>query len=760
MIRQKLPNRPKARDQINAKWGRDVVDYLRASTPISDGKSTAISRFPGGSIIGATKERQTIAKITGGGTSGLYDATEQVWDASGGVFVDADEGKVWSSSGSGDFPQLQEINMAENVADDSYVLVYSRFHDEGELVWVFDATSSASDGLIHFSAALFNDGADKIKVQPGSVFSYFGTATIPETDIVAVDGDVYIEISLITDINATVSAALILGTYPGYINESASKIYYKLGTITTISAAFVWTAAHDGDIHIGSGRHEFITLRNAADDGTSDIFFLDGHFMRTSESGFGTPVGGLEAAHFNGTNEYLSLVDNADISTGDIDFTIEIWVRLDTILSDQGIVGKWGGSLKEYLIEYDATADRFKFHIGDGTTGISASVSANSIGNPAVNTWYQIIAWHDATADEISIQVSLSNATTTAYAGGATDTAAALNVGRNEADSEYFDGQASNFRLWKKILSASDKSTLWNDGCTRNHANITAALDVADLKVSCNLDESSTGVAPVTRIDSKNSNDLTDNNNTPSINAVICGPLPTSDAFVDATAYYKMEEAAGNDRVDSIGSNDLTEVGGTVPNIGTGINNNAVAFDASRTSPYLELDGAGADYKVTNGKLSWSGWVRWDAELGNGHTLNLFRVYYSAGPDEVAVYIERVKPGGASVGRVTVTQVSTTNVVLEMTGGTDPVSIATWVHVGVVVDGSEIIYYRNGAALKCIAYDGTIYSDATNLRVHCGGSEGSTGINGDMDEVAWWNGIAKSPADMLDIYNGGTGKFL
>ena len=295
MIRQKLPNKPKVGVPIKAKWGREVIEYIRAITPLSDGgKTTTITRLPGGTIIKANAETQIVAVISGGGSNGQYDAVEQVWDESGGSWLDATGGMVWATTpASGEFPALHEINEDTSVAVGTFVMVSKRFHDELQYIWIFDA--SVGTGTLHFSAALFNDGADKLRVQTGTVYAYFGSVLILEKEITAANKAVWVRVNLINAGNPTVSGTVESGTYPGYFDESLSRINIKLGEITTDAGAFVWTPSHEGDILLGSGRHETLSVRNAADDGTEILHFFDGHFIRT-----GSGVGDLGEIRYTG----------------------------------------------------------------------------------------------------------------------------------------------------------------------------------------------------------------------------------------------------------------------------------------------------------------------------------------------------------------------------------------------------------------------------------------------------------------------------
>src|SRR5687768_2136031 len=70
----------------------------------------------------------------------------------------------------------------------------------------------------------------------------------------------------------------------------------------------------------------------------------------------GSAAGKLgNAASFIAANEEaLGLGDNASLSMGNIDFTLALWVWLDS-LDATGLAGKWSAGSVEYLAYFDGT---------------------------------------------------------------------------------------------------------------------------------------------------------------------------------------------------------------------------------------------------------------------------------------------------------------------------------------------------------------------------------------------------------------------
>ena len=89
----------------------------------------------------------------------------------------------------------------------------------------------------------------------------------------------------------------------------------------------------------------------------------------TSNNSVGQATGKLNyAANFVAANsQYLSIADNADLSVGDIDFTVSAWIWLDSAGGARGIVGKGNStyvwSSVEYALLYLNSSDGLQFRV-------------------------------------------------------------------------------------------------------------------------------------------------------------------------------------------------------------------------------------------------------------------------------------------------------------------------------------------------------------------------------------------------------------
>ena len=173
------------------------------------------------------------------------------------------------------------------------------------------------------------------------------------------------------------------------------------------------------------------------------------------------------AAQFNGTSQSLSHADSATLSTGDTDFTIGAWVNLSSKSGYRVIVAKYDTSInqREYLLYYDSITDRFKFTVSsNGTDRALTTVLANNLGSPALNTWYYVVAWHDATANTINIQINNGAVNSASHTTGVLDSTSGFRIGANSEGFQYFSGKIDSVGIWKKVLTVIERAALYNSG--------------------------------------------------------------------------------------------------------------------------------------------------------------------------------------------------------------------------------------------------------------------------------------------------------
>lgn len=170
-----------------------------------------------------------------------------------------------------------------------------------------------------------------------------------------------------------------------------------------------------------------------------------------------------DAAQFTRANsEWLSKTDNAGLSTGDIDFTVALWVYLDTsAATEQFVAGKWAGvGGREWLIRVQT--NKFRFLVVQAADSVQKTV-ISTLG-PSTATWYHLIATYDAAADTMSLYVNNGTADTTASVSGPPDTAGALFLGGENGAANFLNGRIDEMGFWKRVLTSQERTDLYGGG--------------------------------------------------------------------------------------------------------------------------------------------------------------------------------------------------------------------------------------------------------------------------------------------------------
>ena len=174
--------------------------------------------------------------------------------------------------------------------------------------------------------------------------------------------------------------------------------------------------------------------------------------------------------------EYFAIADNADLSTGDIDFTIAAWVQLESKpATEMDIVSKFetSGNQREYRMRYFNTTDRLTWTVdSNGATPVTVSWGSA----PSTATWYFVVAWHDSVNNVIGISVNDGTPVTSAHTVGVLNGTSPFHIGAlgRAAATFYWDGLIDEVGLWKKVLTAAEITWLYNAGNGRSYAEIQA----------------------------------------------------------------------------------------------------------------------------------------------------------------------------------------------------------------------------------------------------------------------------------------------
>lgn len=181
---------------------------------------------------------------------------------------------------------------------------------------------------------------------------------------------------------------------------------------------------------------------------------------------------GNAGAFVNAEGDALIAYASDYLVTGDIDFTIAAWVYLSAKPGNMDVLSKWNGVTSdfEFILGYGLTADRLRFLVRDFADTKSTTQLADTLGSPQINTWYFVVAWHDSVNNTINIQVNNGTIDSTAYTDGVHESTTHLFVGgRIETPTSTWSGRIDEVGIWKRVLSAGEKTVLYNGGNGRGY---------------------------------------------------------------------------------------------------------------------------------------------------------------------------------------------------------------------------------------------------------------------------------------------------
>mgnify|MGYP006283220551 FL=1 len=177
-----------------------------------------------------------------------------------------------------------------------------------------------------------------------------------------------------------------------------------------------------------------------------------------------------KAQSFNGTTNYLTVSDHPDFDwAGDQSFTIEMWVKLNNIASDDNMIfigrDEEPGSIHWWVGAESNTGRAMFVLIGsDGTTNISNGP------NMAVGSWYHMVAVRDAASgsNRLYVNNTLVDNDSVDYSAGSFGTDATIDIGvlnyNGSTDRFFAPAVIDELAIYDTALSASDINVHFGNG--------------------------------------------------------------------------------------------------------------------------------------------------------------------------------------------------------------------------------------------------------------------------------------------------------
>jgi hypothetical protein len=169
----------------------------------------------------------------------------------------------------------------------------------------------------------------------------------------------------------------------------------------------------------------------------------------------GMPKLGAGSAEFDGSN-YLSATSTSDLQSSTA-FTIACWIKPSTLVGSRGIVFK-GGSSSSSTIEY-----LLAIIGGDVRFFVNTDASSALVSGITTTEWWSIVAYYDGQPNIRMQSESGTLLTDTGPTITQSPTTKPFEIGRYWG-ANFYDGLIDEIGIWKRLLTLSEISDLYNSG--------------------------------------------------------------------------------------------------------------------------------------------------------------------------------------------------------------------------------------------------------------------------------------------------------
>ena len=185
------------------------------------------------------------------------------------------------------------------------------------------------------------------------------------------------------------------------------------------------------------------------------------------------------AAYFDGSDDYISVVDDSTLDMGTGSFTLSAWVKVGAGRTSNKIIDKWqndgtGGQQGGYFMFVGASG-YLRFRVDDGGSTLNTNYVVFSGDTYLINddNWHFCTCVYETnTAMRIYVDGVLDKEDTTNPPSiGDIDNSLGLRFGISHSNGEDLKGYISNVGIWKRVLTQAEIKSIMH----KNYAGLTDA---------------------------------------------------------------------------------------------------------------------------------------------------------------------------------------------------------------------------------------------------------------------------------------------
>ena len=179
---------------------------------------------------------------------------------------------------------------------------------------------------------------------------------------------------------------------------------------------------------------------------------------------------GLDSLAIDPTGgKYVSRASDALTTIGNNTHTWCAWCKVGSINQTQIILAKDNATLstREYSL-YLTSINHFRYFMANGGATIVADANNTNV-TAAAGNWYMVCGWFDAAAGIIYCDVNAANVFSANKTANPVSNNVAFVVGNDDRHTYGFTGPIQRVGIWNRVLTADERSYLYNGGRGRNY---------------------------------------------------------------------------------------------------------------------------------------------------------------------------------------------------------------------------------------------------------------------------------------------------
>jgi hypothetical protein len=184
----------------------------------------------------------------------------------------------------------------------------------------------------------------------------------------------------------------------------------------------------------------------------------------------------------SGDSSYLGISDASGpgLGFGDSDFTIAFWWKPESMFDYNVVFSKAGANKHEYWF-YSSVLGKPAFSMLNGVTTARGNVTGVN-GDFVAGTWCFVVVYFDESAGANGtsyMELDDAAATSKALTGAVGTDDGPFQLGaRTAVDALVGDGVMAYFGAWSRIVTAGEKTSLYNSGPIFRYSDLTSAQRV------------------------------------------------------------------------------------------------------------------------------------------------------------------------------------------------------------------------------------------------------------------------------------------